>query len=370
MSTEIWQLPDGIDETAGEQALAVENLRRRSLDRMGAWGFELIMPPMVEFTDALLTGVGADLDLQTLRVTDQLSGRQMAIRPDMTPQVARFDARQTSQPRRLCYCGSVLRARPEKAGDSRAPIQIGAEIFGVAPLSADLEVIGLLLDLLTHMGIDDLTLDVGHVGLFQSLVKDVPGSLRSAVEQALAQKDLTQLKQLGLPEAQFKSLAALIRHQGPVACLDALGQAGMDADAIAQCRELANHLKGRVAVHFDFAEHRGASYHTGLVFSLYSQRASTPVARGGRYDAVGVAFGQPRPATGFSADLRTWQALADTPKPATHVVQAPLVDDPELTAKITALRDQGVCVVLGHAGGLQATHTLDKIDNQWTMVAL
>lgn len=370
MATEIWQLPDGIDETSGTQARDVERLRRIILDRMALWGFELFMPPMVEFEEALLTGVGADLNLQTLRVTDQLSGRQMAIRPDMTPQVARFDARQPAKTRRLCYCGSVLRARPEKAGDSRAPIQIGAEVFGREDLAADFEVIELLIDVLRTVGINDLTLDVGHVGLFQSLVEQVPSDLRESTERALAHKDLASLKALGLPQDLLAKLSAIVRFQGAESCLDALENAGLDAQAISQCRDLASRLAGSINLHFDFAEHRGASYHTGLVFALYSQRDSSPVARGGRYDAVGQSFGQGRPATGFSADLRAWQRLATVDRETATRVLAPTLADAALEAKVTELRDAGYCVIRENQGDGEATHRLDYTNNEWTMVAL
>ena len=198
MKNNAWMLPEGIDEAGPEQARAIEILRRQCIDRMQRWGYQLIMPPMVEFTESLLTGAGAELELQTLKVIDQLSGRLMGIRADMTPQAARLDARSGQGINRLSYCGSTLQARPARPGDSRAPIQIGAELFGYSGLDADLEIIQLLLELLSELDTAELTLDVGHVALFAEVIAQVDPAEQHLLEQALASKDETLLKHCAL----------------------------------------------------------------------------------------------------------------------------------------------------------------------------
>lgn len=368
MSNNTWMLPEGIDEAGPDLAHQIETLRRQSLDRMASWGYQLIMPPMAEFIDSLLTGVGADLDLQTLKVTDQLSGRMMGIRPDMTPQAARLDARSGSGINRLCYCGSTLQARPEKLGDSRAPIQIGAELFGHGSLAADIEVINLLLDLIEPLNTPALTLDIGHVAVFAQVMAQIPATQAREVEQALATKDATLLQAMDLPKNLHHQALTLMQSQGGVECLAGLRQAFPDlADVFTACEQVAATLHGRCNVHFDFAEGRGAHYHTGLVFSLYAQDQANALARGGRYDAVGADFGRARPATGFSADLRLWQSYQP------HVAQpqaisAPADDDPELASEIARLREAGEVIVIDLEPGTNScARRLVKQNHQWTI---
>lgn len=366
MAQNTWMLPEGIDEAGPEQAFEIEALRRSSLDRMASWGYQLIMPPMAEFTDSLLTGVGADLDLQTLKVTDQLSGRLLGIRADMTPQAARLDARTGQGVNRLCYCGSTLQARPEKPGDSRAPIQIGAELFGHGSLAADLEVIRLLLALMEPLDTPQMTLDVGHVALFAAVMAQVPAEQTREVEQALATKDISLLTQMQLPEPVQSQAMALIQFQGSVDCLDSLQAAFPNlAEVFDDCRAVAQAVPAQV--HFDFAEGRGAHYHTGLVFSLYAKDQASALARGGRYDAVGADFGSARSATGFSADLRLWQQYQPQqtrPQP----IAAPADDDPALAAEVARLRGLGEIIMTDLAeDAAPCTRRLIKQNHQWTI---
>ncbi|MGB0957259.1 MAG: ATP phosphoribosyltransferase regulatory subunit [Litorivicinus sp.] len=363
-----WLLPDGIDEAGPKAAADIEYLRRICLDRMQSFGYQMVIPPMVEFVDALLTGVGRDLDLQTLKVTDQLSGRQLGIRADMTPQAARMDARTGQGINRLCYCGSTLKARPSKLGDSRAPIQIGAELFGYEGLGADIELITLLLELTDALGLPMLTLDVGHVDLYRLAISTVPEAKRDAAEQALAQKDASQLAALALDDTANQRLRVLMDTQGGAGCLTGLADAFPEAaDALEQCTTLATALDGRVNLHFDFAEGRGAHYHTGLVFALYAPDEAAPLAQGGRYDAAGEAFGTRRAATGFSADLRLWQLHAKLDLATPAPIAAPHLEDPSLTEAIAALRLQGEIVITDFDQNATHTRRLVKAGTQWTI---
>ena len=367
MKNNAWMLPEGIDEAGPEQARAIEILRRQCIDRMKRWGYQLIMPPMVEFTESLLTGAGAELELQTLKVIDQLSGRLMGIRADMTPQAARLDARSGQGINRLSYCGSTLQARPARPGDSRAPIQIGAELFGYSGLDADLEVIQLLLELLTELDTGELTLDVGHVALFAEVVAQVDPSEQHLLEQALASKDETLLKQCSLTTGAMNQAQTLLACQGSVECLVDLKKAFPNqADVFEACERIAQVTDGQVNLHFDFAEGRGASYHTGLVFSLYADNEATPIARGGRYDSDGSDFGTPRPATGFSADLRLWQGYMPKqtrPQP----ISAPVIQDAELAELIKTLRAQGEVIQFDLDGSAPCSRRLVKLNHQWTI---
>ena len=363
-----WLLPDGIDEAGPRAAAEIEHLRRVCLDRMRTFGYQMVIPPMVEFVDSLLTGVGRDLGLQTLKVTDQLSGRQLGIRADMTPQAARMDARTGEGINRLCYCGSTLKARPQKLGDSRAPIQIGAELFGHDGLGADLEILSLLLDLTDALGLPRLTLDVGHVDLYRLAIATVAADQTGEAERALAQKDSSQLTELALEPSVEASLLRLMHTQGGPDCLDALRDAFPGADdALDQCQTLAGALAGRVNLHFDFAEGRGSHYHTGLVFALYAPDEAAPLAQGGRYDAAGEAFGTRRAATGFSADLRLWQSHAKLGLAAPMPITAPNLEDPSLTEAIAALRMQGEIVITDFDGTATCTRRLRKTGTQWTI---
>jgi ATP phosphoribosyltransferase regulatory subunit len=311
-----WLLPEHIEDILPEEAMRIETLRRRILDLFMEAKYELVMPPLVEFTDSLLTGTGHDLDLRTFKLVDQLSGRMLGVRADITPQVARIDAHLLNRKgvTRLCYCGSVLHARPAGPGATREPIQIGAEIFGHAGIASDLEIQGLLCRALAAAGVNGARMDVGHVAVFRSLVQAarIGAELEGELFEALQRKDLPALKGL-TAKLDAKTRAALMllpELYGDASVLEAaakkLPKLPELEKALATLRALAEACP--IPVSFDLAELRGYHYHSGVVFDAYCERVSGTVARGGRYDEVGRAFGRPRAATGFSIELRSLAA--------------------------------------------------------------
>ncbi|MCG6870729.1 MAG: ATP phosphoribosyltransferase regulatory subunit [Gammaproteobacteria bacterium] len=360
-SEDRWLLPDGIEEVLPEEARALEKLRRRLLDLLRGWGYELVMPPMIEFLDSLLTGVGQDLDLQTFKLTDQPTGRLMGIRADMTPQVARMDAHflRQSSPVRLCYLGPVLRARGDGLGASREPLQLGAELFGHAGPESDVEILELAIAVLQAAGLERLHLDLGHTGVVRAMVEplELDPASQGALFEALQRKshaDVSDcLRDQPVPAATREMLIALVDLHGDGAVLETaherLGPAGEAvAAALEELAAIAGSLQDRlpsVPLYFDLAELRGYRYHTGMVFSVLCDGAGTAVARGGRYDRIGAAFGRGRPATGFSADLRVlWRTSGANGEPR-KVIRAPGGGDPELALAIAGLRAQGEIVV-------------------------
>jgi len=315
-----WLLPEHIEDILPEEAMRIETLRRRILDLFFAGKYQLVMPPLVEFTDSLLTGTGHDLELRTFKVVDQLSGRMMGVRADITPQVARIDAHLLNRRgvTRLCYCGSVLHARPAGPGATREPIQIGAEIYGHAGIASDLEIQGLLCKSLAAAGVRGLRMDVGHVAVFRALVRAarIGHELESELFEALQKKDLSGLKAMTSKlDAKTRSALLLLPElYGDAAILD-LAERKLPASAeirkaLGTLRALAGACP--VPVSFDLAELRGYHYHSGVVFDAYCDGVSGTVARGGRYDEVGKAFGRPRAATGFSIELRSLAAASGT----------------------------------------------------------
>jgi len=307
-----WLLPEQIDDVLPPEAARIEALRRRVLDLFASWGYELVMPPLLEYTESLLTGTGHDLDLRTFKLVDQLSGRMMGVRADITPQVARIDAHLLNRGgvTRLCYAGSVLHARAQSPASSREPLQIGAELFGMAGVEGDLEILRLLCRALEAAGVRGARIDIGHVAVFRTLARDAGLGHELEVElfEALQAKDVPRLESLtrGLAAKTRAALLALPELYGGPEVL-ALAERrlprlpGVRA-AIAALGRLAGAC--RIAAGFDLAELRGYHYHSGVVFDVYCDGVSGAVARGGRYDEVGAAFGRRRPATGFSIDLR------------------------------------------------------------------
>jgi ATP phosphoribosyltransferase regulatory subunit len=308
-----WLLPEHIDDILPAEAMRIELLRRSILDLFFENEYQLVIPPLIEFTDSLLTGTGHDLDLRTFKLVDQLSGRMMGVRADITPQVARIDAHLLNRRgvTRLCYCGSVLHARPATPAASREPIQIGAEIFGHAGIASDLEIQGLLCSALAAAGARGARMDIGHVAVFRALVRDAAIGHELEVElfEALQKKDASGLRSLtrGLQATTRRALLLLPELYGGIEVL-ALAANKLPGNAtikssLATLNALAKACP--IPVSFDLAELRGYHYHSGAVFDAYCDGAAGPVARGGRYDEVGKAFGRPRPATGFSIDLRS-----------------------------------------------------------------
>ncbi|MEB4589949.1 ATP phosphoribosyltransferase regulatory subunit [Candidatus Thiothrix sp. Deng01] len=389
-----WALPDGISEALPDEAECLEQLRRSLLDLFSTWGYRLVMPPLVEFMESLSTGHGTHLDVQTFKLTDQLSGRMMGVRADMTPQIARIDAHKlkTAQTNRLCYIGSVLRTRSFHRDGSRSPLQVGAELFGHAGLDSDFEVISLLLATLNHCQVPDLLLDIGHVGIFRSLARaaGLNAQQERALYDILERKSLPEmdewLQSAKLPDSIKRCLRQLPRLNGSVAVLDEA--AGLFGDAFPEIQEALAYLHtlvGRVAasfpscrIHVDLSELSGYDYHTGIVYGVYTPNMGREVARGGRYDGIGEAFGRGRQATGFSTDLRTLAkfSLPSMQLPTETAIFAPALQDAALEQLIHRLRNQGQRVIRALDGqtatpaSLGCKRQITLQDGQWSVVAV
>ena len=308
-----WVLPEYIEDILPAEAKRIEILRRKILDLFFDKNYELVMPPLLEYMDSLLTGTGHDLELRTFKVVDQLSGKMMGVRADITPQVARIDAHLLNRKgvTRLCYCGSVLHTRPAAPGATREPIQIGAEMYGEAGVAADVEMLELLCRALEISSAKNARIDIGHVAVFRGIAHsaDVRGEVEGELFEALQRKDVPALRSLTkkLPVKMRDALLLLPNLYGGVEILDEaekrLPRIAEVTKALDTLRKLAKACKFPAS--FDLAELRGYHYHSGVVFDAYCDGVTGAVARGGRYDEVGKAFGRARPATGFSIDLRS-----------------------------------------------------------------
>jgi ATP phosphoribosyltransferase regulatory subunit len=318
-----WVLPEYIEDILPPEAGRIERLRRDLLDLFRGRGYELVMPPLLEYTDSLLTGTGHDLDLQTFKLVDQLSGRMMGLRADITPQVARIDAHLLNRKgvTRLCYCGSVLHTLPASPGATRELIQIGAEVYGQAGIAADLEILKLACAALAAAEARDVRLDIGHVTVFRSIVRaaGIGVELEAGLFEAIQKKDVRAVKNLARAQDD-KTRSALVLMPELYGGTEVLAAAEKRLPkireltaALATLRLLAKACP--VPVSFDLAELRGYRYHSGVVFDAYCKGLAGAVARGGRYDEVGRAFGRPRPATGFSIDLRSLASAAGAARP-------------------------------------------------------
>ncbi|HXH01901.1 MAG TPA: ATP phosphoribosyltransferase regulatory subunit [Candidatus Competibacteraceae bacterium] len=353
-----WLLPEGIEEILPPTAWRLESLRRDLLDLYDVWGYELVIPPFVEFLDALLVGTGNDLELHTFKLTDQVSGRLMGVRADMTPQVTRIDAHHMPRelPSRLCYIGTVLRTRSDGLGGSRSPLQVGAELYGHSGYESDLEVLCLMLETLALAGVRDVHLDLGHVAVFRGLVRQAGLTPRQedTLFDALQRKAVPEIRSLlagyRLADDEARRLLALAELNGGAEVLEQAECELADAPeevlaALENLHQLAaaveHHWPG-LPINFDLAELRGYRYHTGVVFAAYVPGVGQAIAKGGRYDDIGRAFGYARPATGFSTDLRallTAGATALEPRPR-GAIYAPRADDPALEALVAELRQR------------------------------
>jgi ATP phosphoribosyltransferase regulatory subunit len=366
-----WVLPDHIADVLPSEARHIEELRRELLDTARGYGYELVMPPMLEHLESLLTGTGEALDLQTFKLVDQLSGRMLGLRADTTPQVARIDAHLLNRQgiARLCYCGPVLHTRPDRPHATREPLQFGAEIYGHAGLEADLEALQLALDCLKATKVGALTVDMADARIVRSLLSGVglDAAGLAQVHAALAAKDATELAALasGFPKAAREALLALIGLYGDAKVLAEAAKVLPRTPAIAQGLEhlqwLARHVGG-ARVSFDLADLRGYAYYSGLRFGIYTPGASDALVRGGRYDEVGAVFGRNRPAVGFSLDVRELVGVAARP-PLKAAIRAPWLDTgpdaTELRAAIAGLRREGetvVCVLPGHESEVDEFH--------------
>ena len=354
-----WVLPDHIADVLPSEARHIEELRRELLDMARCYGYELVIPPLLEHLESLLSGAASALDLQTFKLVDQLSGRMLGLRADSTPQVARIDAHLLNRRgvTRLCYCGPVLHTRPGGPHATREPLQLGAEIYGHAGLEADLEVLSLALAGLSAVKAQALAVDMADARIVRALTADMALSATglSQIHAALAAKDLSELKLLtrDAPAASRRGLLALPQLYGGAEVLteaEKLLPAGpLIAQALAELRWLAHRVEG-VRVSFDLADLRGYAYYSGATFSIFARGGSDALVRGGRYDEVGAVFGRNRPAAGFSLDLKALVGVL-APRPLRAAIRAPWRDAGALRSAIAALRAQGetvVCALPGH----------------------
>lgn len=357
-----WQLPDQIADVLPSEARHIEELRRLLLDTARCYGYELVMPPLLEHLESLLTGTGEALELQTFKLVDQLSGRTLGLRADTTPQVARIDAHLLNRKgvARLCYCGPVLHTRADRPHATREPLQFGAEIYGHAGLEADLEAQLLALEGLKVAGVKDLSVDMADVRVVNSLLAGttIPAKTLALIHAALAAKDGSELDSLttslggDMPAAAREGLKALLQLYGDekvlVEAARVLKPMPGVADALNDLQWLASHVGGEAKVSFDLADLRGYAYYSGTRFAIYGQGAE--LARGGRYDEVGAVFGRNRPAAGFSLDLKELVNVLP-PRPLKAAVRAPWAEDALLRDAIASLRAGGdtvACVLPGH----------------------
>lgn len=352
MSMPSWALPEYFEDVLPLEAQRLESLRRKLLDEFRLSGYQLVIPPTIEYLDALVSGAGQDMAQCTYKLVDQISGRTLGVRADITPQVTRIDAHLLNRRgvSRLCYCGSVLHTLPRTMTASREPIQIGAELYGHAGIEADVEILRLLAGALDLAGVGMSRIDLGHVGLFRTLTRmaDIVGEAEEELFSILQAKDVPALRSfvanvrepmrsalLHLPDL-YGDANVLVRAQS------LLPDANGIRNALHDLLHIARHL-GDLPLSFDLADLRGYNYHTGLMFAAYCGASPTAVALGGRYNEVGRAFGRGRPATGFSLDLRELAAGSDIhPQGA---VLAPLVEDPALKDEIAKLRAAGIVVM-------------------------
>jgi ATP phosphoribosyltransferase regulatory subunit len=376
-----WQLPDGVEEILPAQAEAVESLRRALLDLYRSWGYRLVIPPLVEFTESLLVGLGEDLDLLTFKLTDQLSGRTLGIRADITPQVARIDAHSLAEAgvTRLCYAGSTLHTRPKTLLASRSPIQLGAELYGDDSPGADVEIVRLMLATLETAGLSGITLDLGHVGIYEAVL--AKAGLREDQEKtvfdALQRKSVPDLHQAlrGVPGIVADPIIALANLHGDESVLadarqlfaETVPDALTGIDALQEVAADIRRQQSGLRIYFDLAELRGYHYHTGLVFAAYVAGCGQALANGGRYNDVGAVFGRARPATGFAADLKALVALLPPVVAPGGAISVPDEDDPALEARVRELRGTGEIVIncLSGAPDPRCDRRLVEENGQW-----
>jgi len=386
-SVDRWQLPDGIEEVLRAQAATAERLRRRLLDLYRSWGYQLVIPPLMEFTESLLIGLGRDLDLLTFKLTDQLSGRTLGIRADITPQVARIDAHSMAQEgiTRLCYAGSTLHTRPKSLLASRSPIQLGAELYGDNSLAADVEVIRLMLTTLELAGVSStITLDLGHVGVYRAVLAsaDLTAEQEDTVFDALQRKSVPDLHLAlaGVNSEAAELIIGLVDLHGDDSVLanarQLFANRAPDAlaavDALQQVATDIRRQRPELDIYFDLAELRGYHYHTGVVFAAYVPDHGQALANGGRYDNVGAVFGRARAATGFATDLKALLQLVPAERDKRGAISMPSSDDPALATKVAELREGGEVVIncLSTEPDTRCDRQLVEQDGTWQVLPL
>ncbi len=387
-----WLLPEGVEEALPEEAEWLEAARRELIDMYRHWGYELVFPPFIEYLDSLLSGAGPDLDLQTFKITDQLSGRMLGVRPDITPQVARIDAHRLnrSEPTRLCYLGTVLRTRPTSLGGSRSPLQVGAEIYGHEGKASDVEILSLMLETLELCGIEDIHIDIGHSGIYRQVAKEfgIDQEDSDQLFEMLQRKAVPEIRdfvtELALNNEQRQLLVELALMNGDSEMLmDARRQFAFSErivgylDTLSSLAQITEERFPEVNVHFDLAELRGFHYETGIVFSAYTSGEGAEIARGGRYDGIGRDFGRDRAAVGFSTDLKTLQKLSSKHFGfQARKVWAPDWQEESLLAFIQERRRQGDIVIHSLDGDFEqskamgCTHYIVNRDGQWSVEEL
>lgn len=386
--TKRWLLPEGVDEILPPRAMLLEQMCRKLIDLFSSWGYEFVIPPMMEYLESLLTATGEDLDLQTYKITDQLSGRLMGIRADITPQVARIDAHLLKRniPTRLCYLGSVLHSRTNNSGDSRSPLQLGAELFGHEGVSSDIEIVKLMLATLDAVRISNICLDVGHIGIFRSLIsKSQLNSMQeSEVFEIVKRKAKDELKifykKLKINDDSSKAMLDLIDLHGDAGILDdaihAFDKLSPDIRKyVNEVKTLTDSIidKFDVSINIDLSELRGYNYHTGMIYTAFVPNEGKGIAFGGRYDDIGSAFGKARPATGFSTDMKQLLELQNISEDTPDKIFAPVDDNDSLQKKITELREQGKIVIQELEGQnatakeMNCSQTLVCENDQWVV---
>lgn len=389
---ERWLLPDAVDEFLPPQAEALECLRRELLDTFLSWGYQLVIPPLLEYLDSLLVGAGNDLDLETFKLIDQGTGRMLGVRADITPQAARIDAHRlpVKGPQRLCYLDSVLRSRRHGFAASRNPLQVGAELYGHGGIESDIEILRLMVRTLRVAGLERFHIDLGHVGIFRALARDAgldqgqEAFLFNALQRKARPEIESFLSGLAIDDAARRRLISLVELNGGDSVLDEarslLRGAGPEVEqALDSLRQMADAVQCQLAeigLHYDLAELRGYRYQTGLVFAAFAPGHGLEVARGGRYDDIGRLFGRARPATGFSTDLKTLFALGPRTdvQPKAGILAPPWSDDDGLRKLIRRLRSQGERVLHTLPGQevgaveLGCDRRIERVDGEWVVV--
>jgi ATP phosphoribosyltransferase regulatory subunit len=400
---ERWLLPAGITESLPEEAIQLETLRHKLLNLYGLWGYQLVIPPMIEFLESLLVGAGQALDLQTFKLTDQFTGRLMGIRADMTPQVARIDAHclKRDVPTRLCYLGTVLHTRHNHFVGSRSPLQLGAELFGYQGIAADIEILSLMIETLSQTELADFHVDVGHVEIYRCLMAQAKQEIltnfreeqwlafEEQLFQAIKRRASAEVESLLCEWKISPTLAPMLRElpqlNGDSSILTVAEQllAKAPPSVLAAINELkqfqAQWRWEHVPLHFDLAELRGYSYHTGVVFAAYAAKHGRAIAKGGRYD-IGKVFGRSRPATGFSVNLRTLITLLPNAVSLPNAIFASAPTDSvtqaSLMAKVNQLRQAGERVICGlpnqsgDARAMGCARELRLLATEWQVVAV
>lgn len=392
MSKDRWLLPEGIEESLPDESAWLEKYRRELVDMFSTWGYDLVIPPLIEYLDSLLIGPSDDLDLQTFKLTDQLTGKMMGVRADMTSQVARIDAHMLKRdaPTRFCYLGTVLHARPGGRDLTRSPLQVGAELYGHAGLDSDEEVIRLMLEALSLVGIENVLLDIGHVGIISNLMNKagLNESQQMQLQSLLQQKAQTEYEEFlascSLTEEWNKVFLALMDLSGDESMIAVAKDLLKDTDAevikyidyVVELSKRVTHHYPKVQLHYDFSALSGYRYQNGAVFAAYITGQGGEIARGGRYDMIGEVFGRSRPATGFSLDLKALAKISPKTNASVLGIYAPNETDSALQEKVKQLRAQGekvICALSNQQGDvkdMQCDRVLVKEGQQWLVKAI